>query len=68
MEVVRHGRVDFTPLLTHRFSLDEIAEAYRVFGEQQDGVIKVAIKPYQRPTQPLLNADSHGVCYVTFCQ
>jgi len=45
MEVVRHGRVDFTPLLTHRFSLDEIAAAYRVFGERQDGVIKVAIKP-----------------------
>jgi threonine dehydrogenase-like Zn-dependent dehydrogenase len=45
MEVVRHKRVDFTPLLTHRFSLDEIADAYRVFGERQDGVIKVAIKP-----------------------
>lgn len=45
MEVVRHGRVDFTPLLTHRFSLDEIAEAYRLFGERLDGVIKVAIRP-----------------------
>lgn len=45
MEVVRHGRVDFTPLLTHCFSLDEIAQAYRVFGGQKDGVIKVAIKP-----------------------
>jgi alcohol dehydrogenase len=45
MEVVRHGRVDFTPLLTHRFSLDEIAQAYRVFGGREDGVIKVAIRP-----------------------
>lgn len=45
MEVVKHGRVDFTPMLTHRFSLDEIDKAYRVFGERQDGVIKVAIKP-----------------------
>jgi threonine dehydrogenase-like Zn-dependent dehydrogenase len=34
MEVVRHGRVDFTPLLTHRFSLDEITKAYRIFGER----------------------------------
>jgi alcohol dehydrogenase len=45
MEVVRGGRVNFTPLLTHRFALDEIAEAYRVFGGREDGVIKVAIKP-----------------------
>jgi len=45
MEVVRRGRVDFTPLITHRFSLDEITQAYRVFGERLDGVIKVAIRP-----------------------
>src|SRR5215813_288481 len=45
MEVVRGGRVDFTPLLTHTFSLDEIKEGYRVFGERIDGALKVAIKP-----------------------
>jgi len=45
MEVVRGGRVDFTPLLTHTFSLDEIKEGYRVFGERLDGALKVAIKP-----------------------
>ena len=45
MEVVRHKRVDLTPLLTHRFSLDDIREGYRVFGERLDGVLKVAIKP-----------------------
>ncbi len=45
MEVVKHGRVDLTPLLTHHFSLDEIKEAYRIFGERADGVLKVAIKP-----------------------
>ena len=45
MEVVRHGRVDFTPLLTHHFTLDEITQAYRLFGAQKDGVIKVANKP-----------------------
>jgi alcohol dehydrogenase len=45
MEVVRHGRVDLTPLLTHTFSLDEIKEAYEVFGQRAGGVIKVAIKP-----------------------
>jgi threonine dehydrogenase-like Zn-dependent dehydrogenase len=45
MEVVRHGRVDLTPLLTHTFPLDRISEGYRVFGERRDGVLKVAIRP-----------------------
>jgi threonine dehydrogenase-like Zn-dependent dehydrogenase len=45
MEMVKNHRVDLTPLLTHRFSLDEIGEAYRVFGERSEGVMKVAIKP-----------------------
>jgi len=45
MELVRHGRLDLTPLLTHTFSLDDITEAYKLFGERREGVIKVAIKP-----------------------
>jgi threonine dehydrogenase-like Zn-dependent dehydrogenase len=45
MEVVKHGRVDLTPLLTHTFSLDDIKEAYEVFGKRAGGVLKVAIKP-----------------------
>jgi alcohol dehydrogenase len=45
MEIIRHRRVDLTPLLTHRFSLDQIGEAYRLFGERLDGVLKVAITP-----------------------
>jgi alcohol dehydrogenase len=45
MEVVRSGRVDLTPLLTHTFPLDKITDAYDLFSERQDGVLKVAIKP-----------------------
>jgi threonine dehydrogenase-like Zn-dependent dehydrogenase len=45
MEVVKAGRVDLTPLLTHTVSLDEIARGYRIFGERLDGVLKVAVKP-----------------------
>jgi threonine dehydrogenase-like Zn-dependent dehydrogenase len=45
MEVVRHGRVDLTPLLTHSFKLDQIRNAYDLFGERLDGVMKVAIRP-----------------------
>ena len=45
MELVRHGRLDLSPLITHRFSLDEIEDAYELFGNQQDGVVKVALTP-----------------------
>ena len=45
MEVVRAGRVDLTPLLTHTFSLEDIREGYEVFGGRKEGVLKVAIKP-----------------------
>lgn len=45
MEVVRSGRVDLTPLLTHTFPLEKIGDAYELFGERGDGVLKVAIKP-----------------------
>ncbi len=42
---VRSGRFDPTPLLTHRFPLSQIGEAYRVFSGRLDGVLKVAITP-----------------------
>lgn len=45
MEVVRTKRVDLTPLLTHSYSLDEIEEAYALFGDRREGVMKVAIRP-----------------------
>jgi 2-desacetyl-2-hydroxyethyl bacteriochlorophyllide A dehydrogenase len=45
MELVRHGRLELRPLLTHRFRLEKIVEAYRLFGERREGVIKVAICP-----------------------
>ena len=45
MSLVQAGRFDPLPLLTHRFSLDQIVEAYELFGERRDGVLKVAITP-----------------------
>jgi alcohol dehydrogenase len=45
MELVRQGRLDLTPLLTHTFPLDRITEAYQLFGERREGVIKIAIRP-----------------------
>lgn len=45
MEVVASGRVDLGGLVTHRFKLEEIEQAYDLFANQRDGVLKVAITP-----------------------
>ena len=45
MEIIKNKRVDLSPLITHRFPLEEIGEAYRVFGERLDGVMKIAVTP-----------------------
>lgn len=45
MEVIESGRVDTRPLVTRRFALDDIEEAYDLFSRQRDGVLKVAIWP-----------------------
>jgi alcohol dehydrogenase len=45
MEMVQHNRLDLTPLLTHRFKLENIKEAYSLFAEHREGVLKVAIEP-----------------------
>jgi threonine dehydrogenase-like Zn-dependent dehydrogenase len=45
MAMVQTKRFDPTPLLTHSFKLDQIVEAYDLFGSRRDGVLKVAIRP-----------------------
>jgi threonine dehydrogenase-like Zn-dependent dehydrogenase len=45
MNVVASGRLDLRPLVTHRFKLDQIEQAYELFAHQRDGVLKVAITP-----------------------
>lgn len=41
--LIEQGKIDTTPLITHRFPLERIEEAYRLFESKEDGVIKVAI-------------------------
>jgi threonine dehydrogenase-like Zn-dependent dehydrogenase len=45
LSVVAAGALDLRPLVTHRFTLDRIVEAYELFAAQRDGVLKVAIVP-----------------------
>ncbi|HUF80647.1 MAG TPA: NAD(P)-dependent alcohol dehydrogenase [Burkholderiales bacterium] len=45
MSVIAGGRVDLRPMVTHRFRLEQIEQAYDLFSHQRDGVLKVAITP-----------------------
>lgn len=44
LKLIEAGKIDTTPLITHRFSLAEIEEAYRIFENHLDGVMKIAVK------------------------
>jgi alcohol dehydrogenase len=43
MSVIASGRVDLKYMVTHRFTLDKIEQAYDLFAHQRNGVLKVAI-------------------------
>ena len=43
LRLIAAGRIDTTPLITHRYPLSRIDEAYRLFEQRKDGVIKVAV-------------------------
>lgn len=43
LSLIAQGKIDTTPLITHRFPLSRIDEAYRLFENKEDDVIKIAI-------------------------
>ena len=45
LRLIEQGKIDTTPLITHTYALKDIEEAYRLFEEKLDGVIKVAVTP-----------------------
>ena len=45
LKLIEEGKIDTTPLITHTYALKDIEEAYRIFENRLDGVIKVAIIP-----------------------
>lgn len=49
MAMIASGRMDLSPLVTHRFALDDIRDAYDVFSRQGDGVLKVGLFPHGVP-------------------
>jgi alcohol dehydrogenase len=49
MALIAHRRVDLEPLVTHRFALDQIEDAFDVFSHQRQGVLKIALHPGGMP-------------------
>ena len=45
MQLISEGKIDTTHLITHRFPLSRIQEAYTLFANRADNVIKTAISP-----------------------
>jgi len=45
LELVRSGRFDLDPLVTHRYSLDEVEQAFATASSKSDGAIKVVVTP-----------------------
>ena len=48
LRLIEEGKIDTTPLITHRFPLNEIEEAYRIYENKLDGVVKVAVSERER--------------------
>lgn len=45
MQLISEGKIDTTRLITHRYPLSRIQEAYTLFANRTDNVIKTAIYP-----------------------
>lgn len=45
LELIAEGKIDTTPLITHTYDLKDIEEAYDVFENRKENVIKIAVRP-----------------------
>ncbi len=45
LDIVRHGKIDPSFVVTHRIPLSEAAHGYHIFREKRDGCIKVVLDP-----------------------
>jgi L-iditol 2-dehydrogenase len=58
ISLVAAGRIRLQPLLTHRFPLEDFAEAYRTFTERVGGALKVVVESAPvGATDPAAHAD-----------
>jgi L-iditol 2-dehydrogenase len=50
IELAATGRIRLGELITHRYSLEDFAEAYATFTERTDGALKVIVHPHPNGT------------------
>jgi alcohol dehydrogenase len=65
MAMIENHRVDLTSLLTHKFALDDIENAFDLFSHQRNGVLKVALYPdaaRAKPTRETVGAVVDEQC------
>ena len=43
LSLIEQGKIDTTPLITHKYKLKDIEKAYEIFENKQDNVMKIAI-------------------------
>lgn len=48
LRLIAEGQIDTTSLITHRFPLNRIEEAYRIFENKEDGVMKIAVEEVKK--------------------
>ncbi len=45
LDIIRYGKVDLSPLFTHRMKLSQAPEAFDLFRSKREGVLKIALTP-----------------------
>lgn len=45
MQLVEKNEIDTTFIITHRMSLDEAPQGYKLFAQKQDGCVKIVLNP-----------------------
>lgn len=54
LEMIREGQLDTTFLISHRLPLEEAAEGYRLFADDQNETTKVVLKPtWEQAPEPV---------------
>jgi threonine dehydrogenase-like Zn-dependent dehydrogenase len=60
MTMIENQRVDLSPLVTHRFALENVQDAFDLFSHQRDGVLKVALYPGRAHDRKILESVAAG--------
>ena len=47
LSLIEQGLIDTSCLISKRYALNDILEAYRAFGAREDGCLKVVITPWE---------------------